>query len=159
MLKELFPSVTVHFNQLNLFILSNIWISICIHPALQDENTLSDKAGKNGQKQYKPSARERQKKGKGTKKNPHTTKTPNSFAKEVFALYCSASFPPVLATAPGAANQRRGGEARASSPGYLRASPASNRAGPAPAEQPHRYCSAPAGDQDRLFFSDSSSKD
>lgn len=103
LLEELFTSIAAHFNQLNLFILSNIWILICILPALWDENTLSDKAGKNGQKQYNPSVRERQ------KKNPQTLSP-----KVRFALYCSASFPPILATAPGAANQGPGGGARAS---------------------------------------------
>lgn len=62
------------------------------------------KQAKNGRKQYHPSVRERK------KKKTHQTPNTQTLSRKVgFALYCSASFPSILATAPGAANQGPGG--------------------------------------------------
>lgn len=70
------------------------------------------------------------------KRQKKTTPT-QTLSREVgFALYCSASFPPILATARGSANQGPGSTLRASPPGYCSALPASNRAG----RDPDRAC-------------------
>lgn len=70
------------------------------------------------------------------KRQKKTTPTQTLSREVVFALYCSASFPPILATARGSANRDPGSTLRASPPGYCSALPASNRAG----RDPDRAC-------------------